>query len=290
MTLDLLVASDGPSSRRLGRHLPAHGIAVHPRPVGPGVETVSPADGGGRPRYDVGFVYPARVVEGDVLTAVHDLTWVNGREDILTTRNKAGSLARLAAAEIPTPRTVHVSSPVDESTVREAYRTFDAPAVLKPNATTRGTGHVLVHDVDSLRGVVDYLDLVHSFPATRDRSFLLQEYVPSARDLRLTLIDGSVAGAVERRFDERDEGMWVRNVHRGATAVAVDPPAAAVELAERAAATLDVPFLGVDLLLTEDRSLVLEVNGRPTIDRVEKYPSGFYRRLAALVARTAETA
>lgn len=290
MAIDLAVSSDGPTRQRLHRHLPSYGIAVHHFKVGGGIVDIDGVDVHATSRYDVGFVFPSRIVEGDVAASVLAIPWVNDRDAILTTRNKAGSLSRLAADGIPIPRTVHVSSPVDETELIDAYRTFDGPVVLKPNATTRGVGHVLIRDVDSLRGTADYLDLVHSIPTTRDRSFLLQAYVPDARDLRLTVIEGVVAGAVERRLVSTADDEWVKNVHRGAVATAVDPPADAVSLAEQAAGRLDVPFLGVDILDTDGGPIVLEVNGRPTIDRVEKYPSDFYERLAALIETTASDA
>lgn len=286
MTIDLAVASDGPTRRRLRRHLPARGIAVHHLDVGSGLTELTDTDRAAR-QYDVGFVYPPRTVPGAVYTARQALEWVNDRDAIATTRNKAGSLARLTAAGVSIPRTFHAVSPVEYDEVIEAAQALQGPVVIKPNATTRGTGHVLVHDTDSLRGVVDYLDLVHAFPATADRSFLVQAYHPAARDLRLTVIDGSVAGAVERTLPSTaGDGEWVRNVHRGATATAIDPPDTVVELAERAASLLSVPLLGVDILLSDDGPMVLEVNGRPTIDRVEKYPSDFYDRLTALIERT----
>lgn len=285
MALDLAVASDGPTRTRLQRHLPPLGIAVHHLAVGAGVDEIGRSFND--EAYDVGFVYPTRTVEGDVITAATGLPWVNDRDDILTTRNKAGSLTMLHAAGIPIPRTVHISSPADEAAVVEAFRSFDGPVVLKPNTTTKGIGHVLLTDEDSFRGVFDYIDLLHSFPATRDRSFLLQRYLPEARDLRVTIVDGSVVGAVERQLPDDTAGKWVKNVHRGATAVPVDPPQEVLELAQRVATELSIDLLGVDILFTSQGPLVLEVNGRPTIDRIEKYTSDVYDRLAALIERTA---
>lgn len=285
MAIDLAVASAGPTRRRLRRNLPAHGIAVHALEVGGRLYELGDLSPGGAPSYDVGFVFPSRVPEGDVVAAALGIPWVNGREDILSTRYKAAALARLAGAGLPIPRTVCVSTPTDEADLVAAFRSFEGPVVVKPNSATRGRGHVLVDDVDSFRGVVDYFDLIHAFPATEDRSFLLQRYVPDARDCRLTLVDGRVAGAVERRRSDGDG--WVQNVHRGAEAVAIDPPAELVDLAERAAAVIDVPLLGVDVLVGQAGATVLEVNARPTVDRAEKYPSDFYDRLAGLIERTA---
>ena len=46
--------------------------------------------------FDVGFVFPSRPMEGGVLDALLDVPWVNDREAVLTSRNKAGVLAALS--------------------------------------------------------------------------------------------------------------------------------------------------------------------------------------------------
>lgn len=239
--------------------------------------------------FDVGYVFPGRLMEGGVLDALLDIPWVNDREAILRSRNKAGSLARLHEAGVPVPESVLVSNPADEAELAAAFDRFEPPVVVKPNSTTRGIGVAKVDDPDSFLGVTDYLDLVHDYRATGDKSFLVQEYVPDATDYRAMVIDGEVVGAVERRLpqDERDNGRWKHNVHRGATARGVELPSALRELAEDAAAALDIPLLGVDLLVTDDGAVVAETNARPTVDEETKYEDGFYERLAALIKRTA---
>jgi ribosomal protein S6--L-glutamate ligase len=231
---------------------------------------------------------------------------VNGREAILTSRNKGGVLATLDRAGLPTPATTMVSNPASESTLERVFERFDPPVVVKPNSATRGVGVTKVHDVDSFLGVCDYLGLVHDYRATGDKAFLVQEYLPDARDLRVMTVEGEYVGAVERRLpdaepaagdaardpgDSREtpaRGGWKHNVHRGAVAEGVDPPAEVRHLAERAARELGVDFLGVDLLVSGDRVVVSETNARPTIDDASKYEPEFYDRLAALVRARAE--
>jgi ribosomal protein S6--L-glutamate ligase len=241
--------------------------------------------------FDVGLVYPPRLMEGGAADALVDVPWVNGRDAVLTSRNKADVLAQLGRAGLPVPETVMVSNPVDDDELVEVFERFDPPVVVKPNSTTRGVGVAKAHDVDSLLGVVDYLDLVHDFRATGDRSYLVQEYLPGVTDYRAMVLDGEYAGAVERRLPEEAlrRGQWKHNVHRGAEAVGVDLPPELRELAERAARELAVPFLGVDLLVGEDRAVVSETNARPTVDAATKYEDGFHDRLAALVRATAES-
>ena len=262
--------------------------------------TLSPA--GDLGEFDAGFVFPPRLAEGGVADALLGVPWVNGREQVLRSRYKAETLARLSAAGLPTPETVAVSDPVGESTLREAFDRFDPPVVVKPNSATRGVGVTAVADCDSFLGVCDYLDLVHDYRATGDRSFLVQEYVDGARDYRVMVVDGRYAGAVERRLPDPDDATdatsgpgervptapWKHNVHRGATARPVDLPAELRDLAESAADALGVPWLGVDLLVTDERAVVNETNARPTIDTARKYEPGFWDDVAALVRRTAE--
>jgi len=239
--------------------------------------------------FDAGFVYSSRLMEGAVVDARLSVPWVNDREAVLTSRNKAGVLAALDDVGLSVPRTTMISNPVDESVVAEAVERFSYPVVVKPNSATRGVGVATAGDLDSLLGVVDYLDLVHDYRATGDKSYLIQEFLPDARDYRAMVVDGAYVGAVERELppDAVEEGRWKHNVHRGAEATGVDLPDRARELAERAAAVLGIDYLGVDLLETDGRLVVNETNARPTVDAATKYEPEFYDRLARLIERTA---
>jgi ribosomal protein S6--L-glutamate ligase len=239
--------------------------------------------------FDVGFVYPPRVLEGAVADEILVVPWVNGRRAVLDSRNKAGTLARLAAADVPTPETVMVSNPADDGVLREAFDLVGPPVVVKPNSATRGVGVARAEDLDSFLGICDYLELVHDFRATGDKSFVVQSYLPDAIDYRVMVLAGEYAGAVERRLPDpaRAAGQWKHNVHRDAVAEGVELDPDLRELAEAAANTLDVPFCGVDLLVTDSRAVVNETAARPTIDDVSKYEPGFYDRLATVIRDTA---
>jgi ribosomal protein S6--L-glutamate ligase len=284
--LRLAVTTKSETFERMREPLAARGIDVgHLRAKQFALDlSTPPAD-----EFDVGFVYPSRAMEGGVVAARHDIPWVNTREDILTSRNKAGVIATLTGAGLPVLRSVYVSNPTDEASLGDAIDRagLDYPVVVKPNSTTRGVGIAKAHDPDSLSGLVDHLNLVHDYRATGDKSYLVQEWLPDARDYRAMVLDGSVVGAVERRLPDhaRADGRWKHNVHRGAEAVGVDLPAQHRRLAEAVAAELDVRYLGVDLLESGDRVVVSETNARPTIDDDAKYDADFFDRLAALVER-----
>ncbi|MES3516875.1 MAG: RimK family alpha-L-glutamate ligase [Natronomonas sp.] len=288
--LRLAVATDAETLDRMRGPLADRGIeAEHLSTTKRAVPLSGAADAYGD--FDVGFVYPSRLMEGGVADAALSIPWLNDREAVLRSRNKAETIARLDRGGVPTPETVSISNPADESALVAAFRRFDPPVVVKPNSTTRGIGVLKATDLDSFLGVCDYLSLVHDYRATGDRSFLVQEYLPEARDYRLMVVGGTCVGGVERRLSDpqRADGRWKHNVHRGAEAVAVDPDPELRSLAESAASTLDIDYLGVDVLRTPDRTVVNETNARPTIDDAEKYDPGFYDDLAAMIEETARS-
>ena len=282
--LTLAVATRAETFERLEAALAARDIEVRHLRTRERALPLSAEDAPWEPgEFDGGFVYPPRIMEGSVADAMLDVPWVNDREAVLTSRNKAGAIARLGRDGIPVPETTLVSNPVDESTLIKTFERFDPPVVVKPNSTTRGVGVARADDLDSFLGICDYLGLVHDFRATGDKSFLVQEYMPDARDYRAMVLDGEYAGAVERRSPEPAD-RWKHNVHRGATAEGVDLPTDLRDLAERTANCLDIPLLGVDFLVSENgRAVVSETNARPTVDDASKYEAGFDDRLAALV-------
>ncbi|MBP1985766.1 ATP-grasp domain-containing protein [Halolamina salifodinae] len=288
--LRLAVATQQETYERIRDPLADRGIEVVPLQASERTLSLSDPD---LPSVDIGLVFPSRLMEGGAVSAALGVPWVNDREAILSSRNKAGVLAALSEADIPVPDTALVSNPVDDDAVAAAAANLQQGAdsiVIKPNSTTRGVGVARVGDPDSLLGVTDYLDLVHDFRATGDRSYLLQEYLPDARDYRAMIVDGEYAGAVERRLpeEETEAGKWKHNVHRGAVAEGISLPPEARDLAERAAEVLGIDYLGVDLLETGDRLVVNETNARPTVDDVTKYEPDFYDRLAALIEKTAD--
>lgn len=279
--VDLAVANRTETFARIRDPLEKRGIRALHLPVRGRTVSLTDDPPWQRGAYDVGLVYPGRIMEGAVADALLEIPWVNGRDAVLDSRNKAATIARLDRAGLPVPETVLVSNPVEEDAVLEAAATIGYPLVVKPNSTTRGRGVTRVDDPDSLLGVVDYLSLVHDVPTTRDRSYLLQEFIPDATDYRVMVIDGRCVGAVRRQAPGGDR--WRHSVHRGATATGVQPDEAIRDLAGETAAVLDLSYLGVDLLVADGQVTVTETNVRPTVDDPEKYDADFFDRLAQLI-------
>ena len=284
----MAVASQAETYERLSNILPQYQISVAPIVVDERIVDLSPGNmPWSRDDFDVGYVFPRRVLEGDVASIALDIPWINDRDAILRSRNKAATLTKLANGGLPVPQTLLISNPVDEDDLEAAFSTFNGPVIIKPNTTTRGVGVARADDVDTFIGIADYLELVHDFRATGDKSYLVQEFIESARDLRVMVIDGEYAGAVERIRAGDRAGRWKLNVHRGAHARRVTPDATCRDLAEAAAAELDIPLLGIDLLVTEDGPVISETNARPTIDDPSKYAPNFIDQFVDLIKETA---
>ncbi|MFI5288224.1 MAG: RimK family alpha-L-glutamate ligase [Polyangia bacterium] len=93
----------------------------------------------------------------------------------------------------------------------------------------------------------------------------LQAYVAPRLDVRAFVVGGRVEAAVARR---PRPGEFRANIHQGARAepIAIDADASRLAISATSACGLD--YSGVDLLLTDDGPLVLEVNGTPAFRNI----------------------
>jgi RimK family alpha-L-glutamate ligase len=170
----------------------------------------------------------------------------------------------LARTGVPTPDTFVLSSHEAAAAVvaREASRT--APLVLKPLFGSQGKGLRLVSAPEDLPDLEEV-----------SRVYYLQRHVQPGRsawrDYRIFVCAGEpLAGMI------REGETWITNVHQGGRPLPWRPPAAAADLAVRAACAVGVDYAGVDLI--DDGSggyLVLEVNSMPAwsgLQRVTDVP------------------
>ena len=278
MSLRLGVATQGPTYERMQAPLAAAEITVVPLDSAGVTLSLSEPE---VPAFDVGFVYPPRFGTAAVIDAVRAVPWVNDRATVARSRNKAATLAALADV-VQVPPTVLAAAPRDREAVAAAAAELGYPLVLKPTVATQGIGVTRVADRDALEGVLDYLDAIHRFPPTGEKSVLLQAYLPEATDIRVMVIDGTAVGAVERHGPG-----WKHNVHRGAAVRSVPVDGEIATVAETVAQTLAIDYVGVDLLVSEGVVYCSETNARPTIDDPALYERDIFARLVRLIRRVA---
>jgi RimK family alpha-L-glutamate ligase len=176
---------------------------------------------------------------------------VNSPRAIERTIDKSWAGAVLALAGLPTPPTI-VCERYDDA--MQAFDRLGGDVVVKPLFGAMGNGIVRVEDRDVAHRVFRALEL------ERGVYYVQRTVAPAGRrDLRVLVVGGEIAGAMERATDS-----WRANITRGARprAVALGDDERRVALAAAAAVEADVA--GVDLLIDPDgEAVVLEVNGIP---------------------------
>ncbi len=176
---------------------------------------------------------------------------VNSPRAIERTIDKSWAGAVLALAGVPTPPTIVCERYED---AMEAFEQLGGDVVVKPLFGAMGNGIVRVEDRDVAHRVFRALELERTV-------YYVQRTVAPAgrRNLRVLVVAGEVAGAMERVTDS-----WRANISRGARARAVAPGEDERRLALAAAGALEADVAGVDLLAAPDGEVVvLEVNGIP---------------------------
>jgi RimK family alpha-L-glutamate ligase len=182
---------------------------------------------------------------------------VNGAAAIERTVDKFLASALLAAAGVPTPRTIACERSED---ALKAFAALGADVIVKPLFGSMGFGMARVEDPDIAQRVFRALELERAV-------YYLQETLPhDGVDIRALVVGDRVVAAIERVGTG-----WRANLARGARARPTEIDARRAGLCARAAAALGADYAGVDLLRAADGSdYVLEVNGIPGWRGVEE--------------------
>lgn len=176
---------------------------------------------------------------------------VNTPRAIERTIDKSWASALLALAGVPTPTTIVCER------FQDAVQAFDelgGDVVVKPLFGAMGNGIVRIEDRDVAHRVFRALELERTV-------YYVQRTVASAgrRDLRVLVVGGEIAGAMERASDS-----WRANIARGARPRSVRLSAEERSVALAAVAALEADVAGVDLLTVPGgATVVIEVNGIP---------------------------
>ena len=203
----------------------------------------------------------------------HGVRCVNSPSALERTIDKSWASAVLAGAGLPTPATV-VSERYDDAIA--AFERLGGDVVVKPLFGAMGNGIVRIEDRDVAHRVFRALELERAV-------YYVQRTIapPGRRDLRVLVVGGEIAGAMERATYS-----WRANVARGARPRAVELSEAERAVALAAAAALEADLAGVDLLVAPDGEIVVvEVNGIPGWQALQSICE---RNLTELVVSAAE--
>jgi RimK family alpha-L-glutamate ligase len=183
--------------------------------------------------------------------AAQGVRCVNSPRAIEKTVDKSWAGAVLAMAGVRTPPTIVCER--YEGAMR-AFEELGGDVIVKPLFGAMGNGIVRIEDRDVAHRVFRALELERTV-------YYVQRTVAPAgrRDLRVLVVAGEVAGAMERVSNS-----WRANIARGARPRAVDLGESERSAALASAGALEADVAGVDLLVAPDgETVVLEVNGIP---------------------------
>lgn len=174
-----------------------------------------------------------------------------------TILSKMATSLNLNKVNLPQPATFQFASK------NEVLRNLDKipyPVIIKNPAGRKGEN---MYKIDSKNKLEIFLKKVpQHFP------FLFQQYLPTDGDIRILVIGDKVIGAMKRLLIPGD---FRANISQGAKAEKFKLTDETVELAKKAAKATETEFAGVDLIESEGKFYVIEVNRAPQFRGFRKY-------------------
>jgi ribosomal protein S6--L-glutamate ligase len=137
-----------------------------------------------------------------------------------------------------------------------------APVVVKLIEGTQGVGVILAETKKAAQAVIE------AFRGL-DANILVQEYIKEAggSDVRCFVVGGRIVATMKR---QASAGEFRSNLHRGGTAEKIKITPEERTTAVRAARTMGLNIAGVDVLRSNHRPVVMEVNSSPGLEGIEK--------------------
>lgn len=199
------------------------------------------------------------------------LPMLNSARALECAKNKFLSLQILACAGLPVPETlmIKVEPGNNKPAVPQAKIIQDAikklgglPVVLKLFRGSQGKGVMLGESqaaVESILGAVWAIGF----------DIFLQKYLADSKgeDIRILVLSDEVIGAMKRAPTKND---FRSNVHQGGAMKKVNITAEEKALALAASKTLGLKLAGIDIIRSRKGPLVIEANGSPGFEGLEK--------------------
>ncbi len=200
------------------------------------------------------------------LAQVSGLRVIDEPDSIVVCCDKVNMYQHLMRADVPMPDTCFLTDDqVTAEQAHELFETYGTPLVLKaPNSSFSAY-------VEKVHDAANFVKVGKRFLRRADR-LVVQQYLPSAFDWRVTILDGKVLFVVKyvmaegawRIHDKDEEGRDSLCSVVAVTPSQVDPKLVAVAL--QAGAAIGRSLYGVDIKEFDDGFMVIEVNDNPNID------------------------
>ncbi len=176
--------------------------------------------------------------------------------------NKLFSHTLLKNANIPTPKAIVAFTP--ENAIK-AIEQLGYPVVLKPTIGSWGRLIALLNDTDAAEAVLE--DREYMFPLYQ--IYYIEEFVKRPpRDIRAIVVGEEVVGAIYRYSGDV---QWKTNMALGGRAEICNVSKEMEDLCIRAAKALKGDIVGVDLMESEQKGLLIhEVNNTTEFKNVAR--------------------
>ena len=184
---------------------------------------------------------------------------INGQK-LGASKNKLTQHLLLAQAGLPLPRFAIARRPEQ---ALQAAKMIGFPVIVKVAFGTHGKGVFFAADIETLSPIVDYLTIRDGNPV------IIEEFIAEAerKDLRAFVVGDQVIAAMERSARADDVRA---NASLGGVGAAVTLSEQEKQTAIQAAQAFDLTIAGVDMLRSDRGPLVMEVNGNPGSEELER--------------------
>jgi RimK family alpha-L-glutamate ligase len=187
---------------------------------------------------------------------------INSCQSIINTKDKMLSSQLLAKSNLPTPRTMLVSFPVNVTIVEQE---IGFPCVVKLVTGSQGKGVYLCKDREFF---VDLMELIDNLKTKK--SLIIQEFINSGElfDLRVWVIGGTVRLAMKRT---PPKGDFKSNISHGGQGQPFDLTDEIIDVSQRTAECFGLDITGIDLLYDGKKYLVCEANSSPGFEGIDRF-------------------
>ena len=187
---------------------------------------------------------------------------INSLNTGLLAGNKLFTHMLLQKAGVPTPEATIAFS---KESAMESLEKNGYPKVIKPTVGSWGRMVSKLNDRDSAEGVIESRESMHPVY----QMYFLEEFVQRPpRDIRAIVIGDNVAGAIYRISDNTN---WKTNTHLGGSAETCEISNELEDICIKAKNTVQGEIVGVDLMESNNKGLVVhEINNTTEFRNVVK--------------------
>lgn len=175
-------------------------------------------------------------------------------KELQVVRSKTATYQRFAQNGIRVPDSVVFFTHSHRQTLIDR---FGFPFVVKPDSGLGGVGVELIHNEKELDDYFENMQI--------GQAYVAQEYIETSRgrDIRVVVLHGKYYYSMERKATNPDE--FRSNIHVGGVSRPYELTEEEKAFCERVASVIDLPIVGLDLMVGDGEYVLAEVNGFPGI-------------------------